>query len=54
MASIRPDYLNPEPLSRTIRNGGYINKTLVAICAAEGLNKAGVKADLQKRIIESM
>jgi hypothetical protein len=53
MASMGPGFLDPEPSVRTIRNGGYINKLLIAICVAEGLNKVGVKAELQQRIIES-
>lgn len=46
--------LDPEPSVRIIRTGGYLNKQLIAICASEGLNKVGVKAELQQRIIESM
>ena len=45
--------LDYEPLIRTIKDGGLINKTLQVICASEGMNKTGVKAELQNRIIES-
>lgn len=46
--------LDPDPLIRIIRSGKFLNKTLIAICASEGLSKAGVKAEYQQRIIESM
>ena len=52
MASVQ-GYLNPDPTIRLVRNGSIINKTLSAICNAENLAKAGVKAELQSRIIES-
>lgn len=44
--------LDPEPLVRTVKDGGMLNKTLVLICAADGLSKAGVKLELQTRIID--
>jgi hypothetical protein len=55
MASLGPGgSLDTEPLIRSIKDGGHLNKTLVAICVAEGMNKTGVKSELQNRIIESM
>ncbi|RDL35035.1 Uncharacterized protein BP5553_06966 [Venustampulla echinocandica] len=52
MASMGGGYLDPEPLIRTIRDGGLLNKTLQSICHAEGQSKNGVKSELQARIIE--
>jgi E3 SUMO-protein ligase PIAS1 len=46
-------YLDPEPVARMVKSPGMINKILQQICVAEGMNKAGVKAELQSRIIES-
>jgi len=45
--------LDYAPLVLQIRAGRYVNRTLQLICGAEGLKQAGVKADLQNRIIES-
>lgn len=53
MASMGGGYLDPEPLVRQLRHGGYLNRLLQNICAGEGLSKLGVKADLQNRIIDS-
>lgn len=47
-------YLDPEPLIRSTKTLGLLNKQLQSICAFEGLSKIGVKAELQNRIIESM
>ena len=46
-------YLDPEPLCRKVKGGGFLNKTLQTICTGEGLSKLGVKAELQQRIIDS-
>lgn len=54
MASMGASYLDPAPLIRTVKHGGYINKLLQNICVGEGLSKLGVKAELQNRIVESM
>jgi E3 SUMO-protein ligase PIAS1 len=45
-------YLNWEPVSRALKGPGMVNKILQQICSNEGLNKNGVKAELQARIIE--
>ena len=46
-------YLDPEPLCRVVKGGGFLNRTLQNICIGEGLSKLGVKAELQQRIIDS-
>lgn len=46
-------YMDAEALIRYVKDGGHLNKTLSAICAAEGVGKNGVKSELQNRIIES-
>ncbi|EHL01649.1 hypothetical protein M7I_2283 [Glarea lozoyensis 74030] len=54
MASLGPaGSLDTEPLIRTIKDGGLLNKTLMSICVAESMNKTGVKSELQNRIIET-
>ncbi len=53
MASMGGGYLDPEPLIRSTKTSGLLNKQLQQICAYEGLSKIGVKAELQNRIIES-
>ena len=45
--------LDPDPLVRRVKSAGMINKLLQNICIAEGISKAGVKAELQSRLIES-
>ena len=45
--------LDPDPLVRRVKSSGMINKLLQNICTAEGISKAGVKAELQSRLIES-
>ena len=52
MASI-VGYLDPEPVARMVKSPGMINRILQQICVAEGMNKAGVKAELQSRIVDS-
>ncbi|KAE8450116.1 hypothetical protein EG329_006897 [Mollisiaceae sp. DMI_Dod_QoI] len=52
MASMGGGYLDPEPLIRSTKTSGLLNKQLQQICAYEGLSKIGVKAELQNRIIE--
>ncbi|TVY45204.1 E3 SUMO-protein ligase, partial [Lachnellula occidentalis] len=47
-------YLDAEALIRYVKDGGHLNKTLSAICAAEGVGKNGVKSELQGRIIEKI
>lgn len=47
-------YLDADALIRYVKDGGHLNKTLSAICAAEGLSKNGVKSELQGRIIEKI
>ncbi|KAG9235504.1 PINIT domain-containing protein [Amylocarpus encephaloides] len=55
MASMgRSGYIDPEPLIRAIKGSGLLNKTLSAICSAEGLSKNGVKSELMSRLIERM
>jgi hypothetical protein len=54
MASTAGGQLDPEPYVRIVRNAGMLNRTLQAICTNEGLNKNGVKAELQQRIIDRM
>lgn len=54
MASTPGVPLDPEPYVRLVRNSGMLNRTLQTICIKEGLNKNGVKAELQQRIIDSM
>lgn len=49
MASMLSDV---EPLVRRVKAPGMVNKLLQNICVAEGLNKTGVKAELQSRLIE--
>lgn len=46
-------YMDADSLIRYVKDGGHLNKTLSAICAAEGVGKNGVKSELQGRIIES-
>jgi hypothetical protein len=46
-------YLDVDPLVRRVKSSGMINKLLQNICTAEGISKAGVKAELQARLIES-
>jgi E3 SUMO-protein ligase PIAS1 len=41
-----------EQVSRTLKSAGMVNRVLQQICVTEGLNKAGVKAELQQRIID--
>jgi E3 SUMO-protein ligase PIAS1 len=53
MASTPSMPLDPEPYVRLVRNSGMLNRTLQSICTGEGLNKNGVKAELQQRIIDS-
>merc|ERR1712093_964808 len=53
MASMGGGYLDPEPLCRVVKGGGFLNRTLQNICIGEGLSKLGVKAELQQRIIDS-
>jgi hypothetical protein len=52
MASMQ-GYLEVDPLVRRLKSAGMINKFLQNICIAEGVSKAGVKAELQSRLIES-
>ncbi|TVY28646.1 E3 SUMO-protein ligase [Lachnellula hyalina] len=47
-------YLDADALIRYVKDGGHLNKTLSAICAAEGVGKNGVKSELQARIIEKI
>ena len=42
-----------DQLVRRLKASGMVNRILQSICVAEGINKNGVKADLQARIIES-
>ncbi|CAG8975849.1 hypothetical protein HYALB_00010245 [Hymenoscyphus albidus] len=44
--------LDAEPLVRAVQTSGMLNKTLIQICANDGLPKTGVKLELQQRIIE--
>ncbi len=53
MASMGGGHLNPDPLFRLVRGSPMLNKILAAICKAEGLPSAGVKAELQNRICDS-
>jgi hypothetical protein len=53
MASMGGGHLDPDPLFRLVKSSPMLNKILAAICKAEGLPYAGVKADLQNRICES-
>jgi hypothetical protein len=53
MASMGDGHLDPEPLFRLVKGNHMLNKILAAICKAEGLPSAGVKAELQSRISES-
>lgn len=52
MASTAAGSLDAEPLVRIVKHSGMLNRTLQFICSEEGVNKNGVKADLQQRIIE--
>lgn len=52
MASTPGGQLDPEPYVRIVKNSGMLNRTLQAICINEGMNKNGVKAELQQRIID--
>lgn len=52
MASTAAGSLDAEPLVRVIKHSGMLNRTLQSICSEEGVNKNGVKADLQQRIID--
>lgn len=45
--------LRVEPVQRLLTSAKILNKSLQQICAKEGLNKTGVKADFQNRIIGS-
>jgi hypothetical protein len=45
--------LDWEKASRLLKAPGMVNRVLQQICSAEGLNKNGVKADLQFRITQS-
>ncbi|TVY20150.1 E3 SUMO-protein ligase pli1 [Lachnellula arida] len=47
-------YMDAEALIRYVKDGGHLNKTLSAICVAEGVGKNGVKSELQGRIIEKI
>jgi hypothetical protein len=40
-----------DQLVRRLKGPGMVNRVLQNICAAEGLSKHGVKAELQARII---
>ena len=51
MASINPYEL--DATIRKVKGTGMVNKLLQLICVGEGLNKYGVKADLQQKIIDS-
>jgi E3 SUMO-protein ligase PIAS1 len=53
MASMGGGHLDPDPLFRLIKGSPMLNKILAAICKAEGLPSAGVKAELQNRICDS-
>jgi E3 SUMO-protein ligase PIAS1 len=53
MASLGGGYLDVDPLIRKVKGGGMVNRILQQICGGEGLNKYGVKAELQQRIIDS-
>lgn len=53
MASMGSGHPDPDPLFRLVRSSPMLNKILAAICKAEGLPSAGVKADLQNRICDS-
>jgi hypothetical protein len=53
MASMGGGHLDPEPVLRLVKSTPILNKILAAICKAEGLPSAGVKAELQNRICES-
>jgi hypothetical protein len=53
MASMGGGQLDPEPLVRLVKNSGMLNRTLQSICSSDGLNRNGVKAELQQRIIDS-
>jgi hypothetical protein len=53
MASMGGGHLDPDPLFRLVRSSPMLNKILAAICKAEGLPSAGVKAELQTRICDS-
>ncbi len=53
MASMGGGYLDVDPLIRKVKGGGMVNRILQQICGGEGLNKYGVKAELQQRIIDS-
>ncbi|KAJ5033460.1 uncharacterized protein L3040_008575 [Drepanopeziza brunnea f. sp. 'multigermtubi'] len=54
MASMGGGSLDPEPLIRQVRLGGYVNRLLQSICGVEGISKVGVKAELQNRIIQQI
>jgi len=53
MASMGGGLLDPDPLFRLVKSSPMLNKILAAICKAEGLASAGVKAELQNRICDS-
>lgn len=53
MASMGGGHLDPDPLYRLVKSSPMLNKILAAICKAEGLPSAGVKAELQNRICDS-
>lgn len=46
-------YQDVDPLVRRVKSSGMVNRLLQNICMAEGISKAGVKAELQSRLIES-
>lgn len=54
MASMGATQVEFDLLVARVKNAGLLNKTLQAICSNEGLNKNGIKAELQQRIIDSM
>ncbi|CAL3965913.1 hypothetical protein PZA11_002731 [Diplocarpon coronariae] len=54
MASTGRGYLDPDPLIRIVKSGGYVNRLLQNICSGEGLKTFGVKAELQNRIIQQL
>lgn len=53
MASMGGGHLDPDPLFCLVKSSPMLNKILAAICKAEGLPSAGVKAELQNRICDS-